>query len=80
MNLPQVNADLSEMYLGILDAVQNEISEMTTDAWPHDPDRGMHMWEPAVRMVDGTLEAWYGPEGDPVLILEPISIDDLRKA
>jgi hypothetical protein len=65
-------------YRGVLDWVQSEISEETTDAWPYDSKRGMHMWEPEVRLLNNTLRAWYGPEDDPVLTFEPIKLAELR--
>jgi len=34
--------------------------------------------EPEVKTVDDSLRAWYGPEDNPVLALEPIQLADLR--
>jgi len=69
---------MHETYFAVLDGVQSEISEETTDAWPHNPDRGMHMWEPEVEVDGEVLRAWYGPKTEPVLILEPLDLRELR--
>lgn len=71
--------EIWELYEEILSGVQDEISEETTDAWPHNPTRGMHMWMPEVEVADNEIRAWFGPKDDPVLVLEPIQLVELRR-
>lgn len=69
---------LETSYRAILSAVQDEISEHTTDPWPHDPSRTMHLYHPEVDTdEDLCLHAWFGPRDHPVLRLRPISLVEL---
>ena len=70
--------EIPEIYEQILSDVQDAISEDSTDAWPHDPARGMHLWEPDVEVKDGAIHAWFGPREDPVLELDPIPTAELQ--
>jgi hypothetical protein len=70
--------EIPAIYEEILSQAQDAIAEETTDAWPGGPG-ARRLWMPDVEIVDDEVRAWFGPKDDPVLVLEPISLAELRR-
>jgi hypothetical protein len=79
LTIPIADFEMEELYAEVLGGLQDDIAEETTDAWPHDPARGMHLWMPEVEVGDHEIRAWFGPKADPVLVLDPIDLAELRR-
>jgi hypothetical protein len=58
----------------LLEQLQDDVAHITTTPWP-----GEHAFpEPGTRVRDGRLEWWYGPEDDPVLVLDSVVLTGER--
>jgi len=59
----------------ILDGAQDGIMEILTEQWPLGP--GGEFAHPVVRVDGRQLLMWFGEEGAPVIVLPPLSIDEI---
>jgi hypothetical protein len=72
-----VDRGIEEAILGLLEELQETLTEDLTTPWPHDPEQGYVFHEPKVAIRDGEIHFWYGSKLRPVLAFEPIRLSEI---
>ena len=72
-----VDRDVEDAITWVLDWVQDELAELTTVPWPHEPSLGYVFHEPQAETRAGVVQFWFGPSERPVLRFEPIPLAQL---
>ena len=60
---------------GVLNSIQDAISELEHVPWPSTDGREMAM--PGARLLKERLVLWYGDEANPLVSLQPIAVREL---